>query len=82
MPEIVGVRFVAFTVSEKAGRVAFPPLPSLTLMTMFAVVPASLAAGVPERRPVAVSKLAHAGRFAMPKASASLSGSDAVGVKL
>ena len=79
--EVVGVGFVAFTVTENADSEALPPLPSLTLMTMPEVVPASAAAGVPDSRPVDVLKLAHDGRFAMANVSVSLSGSDAVGVK-
>lgn len=70
------------TVIENAGSVASPPLPSLTLITMFELVPTSAAVGVPDRRPVVVLKLAQAGLFAIPKATVSLSGSDAVGVKL
>ncbi len=79
-PDIVGVRFVAFTVIENAASEALPPRPSLTLITMPEVVPASAAAGVPESRPVDVLKLAQAGRFVMANVSVSLSASDAVGV--
>jgi hypothetical protein len=37
--------------------------PSLTLIVMFANVPALEAFGVPDKRPVLVLKDAHAGRF-------------------
>src|SRR5882672_2054733 len=49
-PEIVGALFVAVTAN--AGSVAEPPLPSLTLITMLLVVPASAAVGVPDSLPV------------------------------
>src|SRR5262245_995715 len=46
---------------------------------MFANVPILLAPGVPCSRPVAVLKVAHAGRFAIAKVSGSESASAAVG---
>jgi hypothetical protein len=62
-PDIVGARFgAAFTVIAKAGSDALA-VPSLTDMTMPVVVPTCSAAGVPDRRPVELLKLAHAGRF-------------------
>jgi hypothetical protein len=58
-PEIVGALFV--TVTANAASVAAPPLPSLTLITMLLVVPASAAAGVPDSRPVLGVNVAHDG---------------------
>ncbi len=49
---------------------------------MFEYVPTSEAAGVPERRPVAVLNVAHAGLFWIVNASVSPSASAALGVKL
>src|SRR5687768_1496194 len=69
------------TVIANAGSVA-PALPSLTLMTMLEYVPTLAAAGVPESWPVAVLKLAHAGRFAIENVNASPFASDALGRKL
>src|SRR5262245_9060277 len=69
-----------FTASEK-GASAVVALPSLTLMRMFAVVPAFAAVGVPESWPFAVLKVAHCGRFAMENVSLSPSASLAVGTK-
>src|SRR6185437_13155076 len=54
--------------------------PSLTLMTMFAAVPAAV--GVPESVPELVLKLAHAGLLVMENASVSPFASLALGVKL
>ena len=56
-------------------------LPSLTLMTMFEYVPASVVAGVPDSRPVDVLKAAHAGFAEMANVSASPFASAAVGLK-
>ena len=55
--------------------------PSLTLMTMPLVVPTCCAAGAPDSRPVAVSKDAQTGGFAMLNVNGSASGSLAVGAK-
>jgi len=46
------------------------------------VVPTSLCCGVPDSSPVDVSKLAHAGWFAILNVRLSLSGSFAKGTKL
>ena len=56
--------------------------PSLTEIEMFEYVPTSEAEGVPERRPVAVLNVAHAGLFWIVNASVSPSASAALGVKL
>src|SRR4029453_4816239 len=55
--------------------------PSLTVMRTPLQVPASPAPGVPHKRPVPPSKLAHEGLFAIVKSSVSPSGSLAVGRK-
>ncbi len=79
---MVGARFACVTVIENAGSVALSE-PSDTEITMFDVVPTSLDDGVPDRRPVTTSKLAHDGALATPKRSVwPVSGSEAVGVKL
>ena len=62
----------------KAGRVA-DAWPSETAMTMLPAVPTLAAVGVPDRRPVAGSKVAQAGLLEMPKVSACPSGSEATG---
>jgi hypothetical protein len=54
-------------------------MPSDTEITMLGNVAISAAVGVPERRPLVVSNVAHDGLFAMPKASTWPSGSAAVG---
>ena len=81
VPEICGGEFAmaTITVMEKAARLS-EDSPSETLITMFELVPASASPGVPDRRPVDESKLAHVGRLEMENVSVSLSGSDAVGV--
>src|SRR6056297_2917791 len=81
LPLIVGAELVttACTVMAKADS-DDESWPSLTLITMFSWVPASSLAGVPERRPVAVSKDAQEGGFAISKTSASPSASLALGV--
>ena len=82
VPVIVGAVFVctACTVIENAARDA-EACPSLTLITMPPKVPTLLADGVPLRRPVLLSKLAQAGRFAIEKVRTSPFESLADGVK-
>jgi hypothetical protein len=62
LPEIVGGVFGTLIENAASAAVA---LPSLTEITMFAYVPMFGAVGVPWRRPVAVLKVAHVGRFAI-----------------
>ena len=69
----------ACTVTLNAGSDAVR-VPSLTVMTMPAVVPTSPAPGVPDSAPVLVLNAAHAGLFVMLKVSVLPSGSLAVGV--
>jgi hypothetical protein len=57
-------------------------LPSLTEIVMFAYVPTSAGAGVPDSRPVLVLNVAQAGLFWTLNASVSPSASAAVGAKL
>ena len=54
----------AATTMLNAGRVAVRP-PSLTVMAMFANVPALVLPGVPESRPVEALNVAHEGRLAI-----------------
>jgi hypothetical protein len=78
VPEIVGGEFGAgATVIVNAGSEVVA-VPSLTLMVMFAKVPAAV--GVPCSRPVLAVNVAHAGRFAIRNVKGSLFGSLAVGV--
>src|SRR5882724_7620104 len=70
-----------FTVIWKAARDVVA-VPSLTEITMPDVVPASLAAGVPDSWPVVVLNVAHDGLLMMLKVSLSLSASAADGVNL
>ena len=80
VPEIVGGRFGAgLTVIVKAGSAALA-LPSLTLITMLANVPAAV--GVPWSRPVLAVNVAHAGRFVIVNVRVLPSGSLAVGVNV
>ena len=80
VPLIVGAVFAAaLTVIVKALNDALV-LPSLTLITMPLVE--LVAVGVPLNRPVAVSNVAHAGRWSMVNPSESPSASEAVGWKL
>ena len=78
-PEITGGEFgAAATVIVNAGNDAVA-VPSLTLIVMFANVPAAV--GVPWSRPVVVlNVVAHAGRFTIENVNGSLFGSLAVGV--
>jgi hypothetical protein len=64
----------------KAGIFAVA-VPSLTLMTMLAKVPAFAVAGVPESWPVTVLNAAHTGLFWIWKLSWSPSASLAAGLK-
>src|SRR4029453_5348931 len=70
----------AGTVMENAARDR-GTVPSLTEITMFDVVPASPAAGVPESVPSVVLNDAHEGLLVMLKVSLSRSSSEAVGLK-
>ena len=80
MPLIVGARFgTAVTSMLNAGSAA-DAWPSDTLITMLLVVPTWVEPGVPLRRPLAVSKLAHAGLFDTLKLKLSPSASLADGV--
>ena len=72
---------VASTVIEKGGSELLS-LPSLTLMTMFDVVPSLEMPGAAVSRPVFVLNAAHAGRFLIEKVSLLPSGSLATGMKL
>jgi hypothetical protein len=56
----------ALTAILKGGSEA-EPTPSLTVSTMFEYVPVCVLLGVPERRPVAMLKLAHTGLFCTEK---------------
>jgi hypothetical protein len=79
VPEIVGGRFGCVTTIENAGSDAVA-CPSLTLIAMFANVPAAV--GVPDSCPVVVLNAAQVGLFATLKVSVvPVSGSLAVGVK-
>ncbi|MFO1426557.1 MAG: hypothetical protein U1F11_06210 [Steroidobacteraceae bacterium] len=78
---LVGVvATAAATRIENGARLAVA-LPSETLIATFGKSPISLDVGVPLRRPVSVSKVAHAGLFAMANTSRSESASLAVGLK-
>jgi hypothetical protein len=57
-------------------------VPSAAVMTMFIVIPVSVALGLPNSWPVVVLKLAQAGAFLIENASLPPSESLAVGVKL
>ena len=86
MPEIVGAVFVGATATArtsmlKAGSEADRP-PSLTLMTMFDVVPTSPEPGVPLSWPVEALKLAQEGVPVIENVSESPFASDAEGWKL
>ncbi len=81
VPEMVGGLAGAETVIEKAGSEALAE-PSLTEITILEKVPTLAVVGVPESWPVAVLKLAHAGRSEIEKVSLSPLGPLAVGVKL
>jgi hypothetical protein len=63
---------------EKAA-IAAEETPLLTLTTIFASVPTSLAVGVPPISPVTVLKLAHVGAFLIAKVSDRPAGSVALG---
>jgi hypothetical protein len=81
VPEMVGGRLLGVasaTLMVKAASAALA-CPSLTLMMMFANVPALL--GIPLKVPSVVENVAQTGLFWMLKVSASPSGSLAVGVK-
>jgi len=80
VPEIVGGEAAwVVTVSEKLGRLA-EFVPSLTAITMPAVVPASVLAGVPLSMPVVVEKLAHDGLLVIENVSVPPLGFVVVGV--
>jgi hypothetical protein len=80
VPEIVGGRFGCVTTIENAASDA-DAWPSLTLIAMFAKVPAAL--GVPCSRPVVVLNVAQLGLFATLNVSVvPASGSLAVGVNV
>ncbi|HEU4603400.1 MAG TPA: hypothetical protein VFS24_15610 [Steroidobacteraceae bacterium] len=84
MPEITGARLVVAlleTVIANAGREVLV-LPSLTLITMFEVVPTFVLAGVPLNAPVEELKLVHDGLFEMEKVRGSPFASLAEGRKL
>ena len=66
---------------ENGGKLAVA-CPSLTLIVMLAYTPASPLPGVPNSAPVAVLKLAQAGRLLMLNVKLSPSASLASGVKL
>jgi hypothetical protein len=66
---LVAAGAAALTTIEKAGSDTLVA-PSVTLITMFASVPASAFEGVPASAPVAVLKLAHEGMFVIEKTSA------------
>jgi len=78
-PEMVGPETPAATVTAKAGSEALAT-PSLTLMTIPAEAPTSLAAGVPLSCPVAMLKLAHEGLWVMENVRPLPAGSLVVGV--
>jgi hypothetical protein len=68
-------------VIENAGNATLAALPSLTLIAMFANVPAAV--GVPDSRPVLPLNVAQAGRLVMLNVSVvPVSGSLAVGVNV
>jgi hypothetical protein len=69
------------TLMENAGSATLA-VPSLTLMTMFEVVPTFAEVGVPESWPVEALNVAHVGRFAIENVSVSPFASEAVGRKL
>src|SRR6185503_19935791 len=78
MPDMTGGRL---TVIANAGSAA-ESWPSLTVITMFAWMPASAAAGVPVNAPVVPLNCAQDGLLAMPKVSVvTASASLATGVK-
>lgn len=83
-PEMPGGRFVVLpllmTVTENGGSETLC-LPSLTLMTMFDVVPTREIPGVAVSLPVLVLNTAHAGWLLIEKVSLSPSGSLATGRK-
>ena len=82
VPEIVGAELLGLvcdTVIANAGRLLVSSL-SLTLMMMLLLLPVSSAPGVPEIRPVVVSKFAHVGCPVIENLSVSPSESLAVGV--
>lgn len=78
VPLMTGGLFVASTVIEKLESETVAA-PSDTEITMLDVVPRLLDVGVPLNRPVAVLKVAQAGRFVIEKLIALPSGSDADG---
>ena len=82
-PAIDGARFTGggVTTMLNDGN-ATATNPSLTEIATSANVPTLAASGVPCRRPVAVSKLAHAGRLRIEKVSVWRSWSVAVGVNV
>src|SRR5688500_476668 len=71
VPLIVGAAFGAAATVIANGASAARRLPSLTLMMMFEYVPALVETGVPDSCPVALLKVAHAGRFAIANVSGS-----------
>ncbi len=69
------------TVIENGAR-ALVEAPSLTLITIFGSLPASLAEGVPLKRPVAAAKAAHVGAFCIENVRVAPAASVVVGVKM
>jgi hypothetical protein len=65
---------------EKAGSETGLPS-ALTLITMLVELPTFALVGFPESAPVAVLKVAHAGRLTIEKLRAAPLGSDTTGVK-
>ncbi len=82
-PEMTGARFTGggVTAMLNAGN-ATATAPSLTEIVMSANVPTLAASGVPCRRPVAASKVAHVGRLRIENVSGWRSASVAVGVNV
>ena len=82
VPEIVGALSAACCTSmENAGSEMGAAAP-LTLITMLANAPAFAVVGVPESDPVAVLKVAQAGRLMIEKLRTAALGLVTIGVKL
>ncbi len=82
VPEIVGARFGAALTTIVKAFSAVVVRPSLTLMIRLEYVPMSATAGVPDKRPLAVLKVAQRGWLLMRKTSVSPSASLALGTNV
>jgi hypothetical protein len=71
VPEIFGAAFGGLTTAIENGASALLARPSLTLIEMLAYVPTAVVGGVPYRRPVEPTNVAHAGTFCAVNVSAS-----------